>query len=371
MKATAFEPAEEKITFFMPSFRTGGGNRVFVELANQIVKEGYRAEILHPATNADTLTFSIDKRVRVIRVGKTPKNSLIAAYNVLKALLHVVFKNRKNRVIVSDPILSLLIFAFNKKRTYRFLQADDYIIFDDLYLLKSRLILQVYKGLTRVSFQYKTNYIFNSRFVYESFQKISGRRDVPFNIVRPGIDPQVFYNRKTRQSHELNICIIGRSHPWKGFADFVLAWRELKKAHASKIKSIYVVSPDDLSQFDLADFTHIKPSSDEEIARIYNNSHIFISTSWWEGFGLPQLEAMACGCAVILTDAGGILEYAEPNYNCLMYKPKDVEELKKKIALLLDDPALRTRLADGGEKTARKFTWNDTRKEFEVIITNC
>ncbi len=54
-----------------------------------------------------------------------------------------------------------------------------------------------------------------------------------------------------------------------------------------------------------------------------NISHIFISTSWWEGFGLPSLEAMACGCALILTDAGGVNEYAIANENCLMYEPKN------------------------------------------------
>lgn len=61
----------------------------------------------------------------------------------------------------------------------------------------------------------------------------------------------------------------------------------------------------------------------DEIAYYMNLSHIFISTSWWEGFGLPPLEAMACGCAVILSNSGGVNEYAQLDDNCLMFDPRN------------------------------------------------
>jgi len=67
------------------------------------------------------------------------------------------------------------------------------------------------------------------------------------------------------------------------------------------IDNVFIISHDDLSEFNLKNVKCIKPKNDKEIAFYMNKSHIFISTSWWEGFGLPPLEAMACGCAVILT----------------------------------------------------------------------
>jgi glycosyltransferase involved in cell wall biosynthesis len=77
---------------------------------------------------------------------------------------------------------------------------------------------------------------------------------------------------------------------------------------------------------------------------------------------------MACGCAVILTDAGGVNEYAKPNKNCLMYEPKNITELKEKLLLLIYNPDLRKKLSQNGLETAKEFSWGKSAEQLEIIL---
>ncbi|HUI44926.1 MAG TPA: glycosyltransferase family 4 protein [Nitrospirota bacterium] len=356
------------VVFIMLFFKTGGGTRVIVELANALAKSGHTVDILFPAISDGRPTFSLEPDVRVVTVGRSAKNAFSAIINIAKMFWFVRRERKESTLIITDPMLSLLSIFLRRKRAYRFLQADDYIIFDDLHLLKSKLVLRVYKTLTRISYRYRMHFLFNSRFVWESFLAVSGRDDVPCLLVHPGVERTVFFNRNVRCSDELNICLVGRAHPWKGFAEFVEAWKGLKAVVGHRITNIFVISSDNLSQFDCRDFTLVKPSSDAQIADVYNHSHIFVSTSWWEGFGLPPLEAMSCGCAVLVTNTGGVHEYAVSGRNCLMCEPKSIPDLQEKLLILISDGDLRKIIAEEGMITARQFGWGHTADQFLRII---
>ncbi len=356
------------VVFIMLFFKTGGGTRVIVELANELVKNGHVVDIVLPSISDERPTFSLHPKVRVLPVGRTARNAFSAFINIAKLFWFVRRKRKESALITTDPMLSLLSFLLRRKRAYRFLQADDYIIFDDLHLLHYKALLWVYKALTKISYRFRMRFIFNSRFVWESFIKVSRRDDVPCLLVHPGVDRTVFFDKAVRRQDELNICLIGRVHPWKGFAEFVEAWQKLKDIVGYRVTNIFVISPDDLSQFPCQDFTLIKAESDAEIANIYNRSHIFVSTSWWEGFGLPPLEAMACGCSVLVTNTGGVHEYAVSERNCLMCEPKSVPDLREKLIMLIGDGSLRKSIAEQGMITARQFGWDHTAEEFLRII---
>jgi glycosyltransferase involved in cell wall biosynthesis len=64
---------------------------------------------------------------------------------------------------------------------------------------------------------------------------------------------------------------------------------------------------------------------------------------------------MACGCAVVTTDCGGVSTFARPDENCLMVPPGRPELLAAAIERLARDPALRRRLTDRGLTTAAGF----------------
>jgi len=355
------------ITFIMPSLHTGGGNRVFVELAKELARN-QSVEIIVPAQKYTKPTWPISRTIRLTQIGYSLDSPIVRIINLFLLFSHVALKKRHTIVIISDPLLSLFSFLVRSDLTYRFLQADDYIIFDDLYLLKNNFLLSIYKRLTKLSYSYKINYIFNSRFVYDSFIKISRRTEIPYNLVHPGVDFTYFHKPFNKPEGLINIGLVGRSHPWKGFADFINAWTELKAELADIVGQVFIISPDQLARFNLSGLTLVKPNNDEEVAALYQQIHIFISTSWWEGFGLPALEAMACGCAVIMSDCDGSHEYAVPNQNCLVYPPRDVKALKQLISSLTHNQRLMSELAEAGSSTAQQFTWQNSTAQLQNII---
>ena len=305
----------KKIVFVLPQIKTGGGVRVIVELANILCKS-YQVYIVIPNSKIDC-TFFIDKRIVIKKVGKLATNKLSKLLNLIKVPSFLKREFKDDFIIITDPIQAITFLPYSFKNLFRFIQADDYKIFDDLLLLKNRFNLFIYKFLTKLSYQKNHSFFFNSDYTYEMFLKVSKRDDIEKKIVHPAINYKLFYPPKMPKNNEpLTIAYIARKHPLKRFDDFIASFKRLD----TNLK-VYVISHDDLSSFDTKDFTQICPKDDSEIADILRQSDIYVFTSLWEGFGLPPLEAMACGCAVVSSDAKGINEYAKDEKNALIYPP--------------------------------------------------
>lgn len=344
-----------KLVFILPSIKTGGGNRVIIELSNELVERGIEVDILYPNNSQDINTFSSSKKINFIPIGIHKESKSYKLFNLLKVFNYINRTYHDEILIFTDPIMSIFIPLVKNNKIYRFIQADDYAIYDDLLVLKHKILLIMYKILTKFSYRYNVNYLFNSTYTYEKFLEVLNSKNVFFSLVHPALNHNVFFNQNIRKEDEVNICIVARKHPWKGFIDFIDAFNGIKST--IQVDNIYLISHDNLSEFDLTGMELIKPKNDQEIAHYMNKSHIFISTSWWEGFGLPPIEAMACGCSVILTDAGGVNEYAVPNENCLMYKPKDIKNLQESILKLATNKELRDYLATNSQEKAKDFSW--------------
>ncbi len=107
--------------------------------------------------------------------------------------------------------------------------------------------------------------------------------------------------------------------------------------------------------------------SDGDLARAYTGAIGMIFPSTYEGFGLPVLEAMACGCPVVTTREASLPEVAGDGA-LFMKGPRDVDDLAGILRMLADDPDVRQRLTEKGLARARGFSWEKTaRKTFEVF----
>ena len=91
------------------------------------------------------------------------------------------------------------------------------------------------------------------------------------------------------------------------------------------------------------------------MANLYSKADIFIDASDFQGFGRPALEAMACGSTCVVTNVGGVTEYAVDRYNCLSVPPKDSNRLAEAILKLVKDQNLREELRKGGLETVGQF----------------
>jgi hypothetical protein len=114
--------------------------------------------------------------------------------------------------------------------------------------------------------------------------------------------------------------------------------------------------------FDSAGFDfeyHYRPTR-ERLRKIYSSCDIFLCPSWYEGLGMPAMEAMACRCSLVTTDTGGCLDYAIDGQTALVSLPQDVNGLSKNLTRLLDDEELLRVLSENGYRKIDEFDWDES-----------
>ena len=107
--------------------------------------------------------------------------------------------------------------------------------------------------------------------------------------------------------------------------------------------------------------------SDKELAKVYNLASLFVFPSFYEGFGLPPLEAMACGTPVVCSNASSLPEVGG---DAVLYcNPHDTDDIKDKIAMVLQDKELQKEMIDKGLQQAKKFSWEKSAQEHKRVFS--
>ncbi|WP_436407685.1 glycosyltransferase family 4 protein [Burkholderia seminalis] len=106
--------------------------------------------------------------------------------------------------------------------------------------------------------------------------------------------------------------------------------------------------------------------TDGELKALYEHAGCFVFPSLYEGFGLPPLEAMRCGCPVVVSHEGSLPEVCGgAALFCDAYSPPDIAAA---IARVMDDPELRSRLRTTGREHARRYSWQRSARALLDIV---
>lgn len=116
-----------------------------------------------------------------------------------------------------------------------------------------------------------------------------------------------------------------------------------------------------ISKFGLTSQVIQRDFMDAELSSYYSKAICFIFPSEYEGFGIPVLESMACGCPVILANHSSFPEVAGDAG--IYFKLNDQNDLREKICLLLDNNNIREKYRLKGIEQASRFTWKKTAEE--------
>ena len=116
----------------------------------------------------------------------------------------------------------------------------------------------------------------------------------------------------------------------------------------------------------LQDRVHnVEPVETNALVALYNGARAFVYPSLFEGFGMPVLEAMSCGCPVVCSNATSLPEVA--GAAALLFDPLRPEELAERLTAVLSDEALRAGLVERGRRNCARFSWTRTAAIVQAI----
>ena len=294
----------KSIAFFLPSFKVGGGNRVLIKLYEFLSHENNSHKLFFIEREGSSFENTISNTV----VFKPLFNNIF--FYIIEVII-ASYRIRKSSyltyVILSDPILAIFSFIYSNKKTIRYVQSDDALLFKN-NPNAGKLIKFFYFKLFLISQKYKYYKVFfNSKYSKLSYQKTSNTF-LPnnFNIINPSVFTLKYPKRKLEFPTKKNtvIAIVLSKHLRKGaeiFFDIV------KNTKFQQIQ--YLVISQDKFDFYNDNVKYCKPTNDNEYVALLKKSHFILSTSTFEGFGLPLLEGMGLGLVPIAFMNGGIKEY--------------------------------------------------------------
>lgn len=105
---------------------------------------------------------------------------------------------------------------------------------------------------------------------------------------------------------------------------------------------------------------------DGELVRLYSMAQCFVYPSLYEGFGIPPLEAQACGCPCVVSNAASLPEVCADSV--VYFDPLSVSDMAEKIQLVLNDQALRSELRAKGFENIKRFSWENSAKRIIQIV---
>ncbi len=170
-------------------------------------------------------------------------------------------------------------------------------------------------------------------------------------LIPPGIDLETFRPRAETERRQDMVLALGRTNPLKNLPLTLDGWRRLSEPRPELC--LFGIEPQLASE---PGMSYVNAPSDERVGELFCEATVFVQTSTHEGFALPPLEAMACGTAVVCTDAHGNRDFCRDGVNCLMPEPQPAA-VSAAIASLLEDPQLRVRLGRAGQETAADYAW--------------
>jgi len=167
---------------------------------------------------------------------------------------------------------------------------------------------------------------------------------------------------KNNLSDKPFILAVGSSSPYKNVSSLI---KVINKFHSNQINLVIAGGKYSkifklVEESDTENVIRLGYVTDSELRALYENALCFIFPSLYEGFGLPPLEAMACGCPVLSSNRASLPEICGDA--ALYFDPINEEEVYGTITSLIENTSLQNELRKKGLERAKLFTWENAAK---------
>lgn len=322
-----------KIAFVVLGLDISGGIAVILRHANNLIRQGFDVTLLNIGIPSKKVDW-FHNEVPIINFKNNPN---IGYFDIAIATHYNTVKFTK---------------MMNSSRKIYFVQSDE-----RRFDVKNAHNLIECEMSYRENFEYMTEAIWIQRWLKEEFG-----HDAYY--VPNGLDPKMFYKTDVikKKTKRPRILLEGPIDvEWKGVEDAYNAVKDLDCE--IWIVSSYGVVKDG---WRCDKFFYRVPLN--EMKEIYSSCDIFLKMSRVEGFFGPPMEAMACGCAVIIGKVTGYDEYIVNDHNALIVEQGDIEGAKNAIERLINNVNLKKKLVNNGLETAIQWNWDRSMNLLEKVI---
>lgn len=394
-----------KITFVLPTvglFPPSGGTRVVYEYANRLKTLGHEVKLVYPVFfpiiesgwRLRNLTDQLIFAYRNFRNGVK-----VTWFNLEVKLIRVLSLNPKYKVLVeryvpdADSIVATswqtayFVNSLGASKGKKFYFIQHYEIGDiwsqvamwreveKIESDPSRFCLAMHdvvptdeklrreKEAVDKTFSFPLNKITISSWLEELIKEKFGETVV--STIINGVNFETFSIDSAVRKREKMVLMPCRREKWKGTEDGLKAFAIVREKYPETEFHVYGATDINIPKW----ITQHGNVSDAQLREIYNSSSVFVFPSWVEGCGMPPMEAMACGCAVVATDSGGISDFIIPEKTCLISPPRNPEALAENIIRVIEDVDKLEKLAGAGNTYIKRFTWDNATAQLEKSLT--
>tara|TARA_R110002073_G_scaffold5619_10_gene34535 strand:- start:4923 stop:6026 length:1104 start_codon:yes stop_codon:yes gene_type:complete len=351
-----------KFTFLLPNIEISGGNRANFELSNALSELGHEVVIVYPIVpGRDGLGWT-SMRKTLVQLLKAGRNFFSRGlWFDLKAELKPLAYFTTGHLSNSLPEADYLIVSWWAHVSL--ISSLDTRIGQRVHLIRSLEFWGGPEQKVTEAYQASLLKIVTSpalRRQYESrFGKLAG-------IVPDGVCLKTFSPGPSPYAKDefLTIGMMYRRQPLKRMKDGLHVLTRVATRHPNVRVMLFGerLRGDDKNLLDgIPNWNYTKFPTGERLRDHYRCLDIFLFTSGpEEAFGLPPLEAMACGCAIVSTDVGAIREYATEGETALICQPGDLEGLEAQLEKLISDQELRRGMGKNGSAAVQALSWHNS-----------
>lgn len=359
-----------KITLVLPAVYGTGGIKVVYEYARRLKRRGYDVTVYVPI-----------KAYNMHR-GKCHVDFLKQIYATFKVLKSVFVDKLPQKVGKENDVKIKAVW----KIADGFLQDADVIIatawctaydINKLKISKGKKLyfVQGYEIWDNLdygmnSYRLPLKKIAIATWIKEKLITECGCGEDDIEIVNNGIDTKKYFlseEKDVNKNKEATISCLMLDHTLekKGVKYGIAAFMAAKKAVPNLRLKMFGIKK---SKYVPDGIDYYKDPNQDELVKLYQQSDIFIFPSLEEGWGLTPIEAMACGCAVVATNVGCMLDIGVNNENVVLSDCANVGSLADGIIKLAQNTEFRNKIAMNGYKTVQMLDWDRATDKFEKII---